>query len=47
MALELALSDIIRRHEVLWTTFPAVDGQPVQESLRKKMEQAAAEQVAH
>ncbi|BAY25366.1 amino acid adenylation [Calothrix sp. NIES-2100] len=30
VALEQSLSEIIRRHEVLRTTFPAVDGKPVQ-----------------
>lgn len=29
-ALELSLNEIIRRHEILRTTFTAVDGQPVQ-----------------
>ncbi|HEX6199628.1 MAG TPA: amino acid adenylation domain-containing protein, partial [Thermoanaerobaculia bacterium] len=29
--LERALTEIVRRHEVLRTTFPAVDGRPVQE----------------
>ncbi|MFQ5555804.1 MAG: condensation domain-containing protein, partial [Acidimicrobiia bacterium] len=29
-ALELALSELLRRHEVLRTTFPEVDGSPVQ-----------------
>jgi amino acid adenylation domain-containing protein len=30
VALEQSLSELIRRHEVLRTTFPTVDGQPVQ-----------------
>ncbi|MEH2068925.1 MAG: amino acid adenylation domain-containing protein [Nostoc sp.] len=30
IALEQSLSELIRRHEVLRTTFPTVDGQPVQ-----------------
>jgi alpha-ketoglutarate-dependent taurine dioxygenase len=29
-ALEQALSEIVRRHEVLRTTFPTIDGQPIQ-----------------
>ena len=29
-ALEQALTEIVRRHEALRTTFPEVDGQPVQ-----------------
>ncbi|HLK62423.1 MAG TPA: amino acid adenylation domain-containing protein [Bryobacteraceae bacterium] len=29
-ALESAISEIVRRHEILRTTFPAVDGRPVQ-----------------
>ena len=30
MALERTLSEVVRRHEILRTTFPMVDGQPVQ-----------------
>ena len=29
-ALSRALSEVVRRHEILRTTFPEVDGQPIQ-----------------
>jgi len=30
LALEQSLSELIRRHEILRTTFPMVEGQPIQ-----------------
>jgi len=30
MALERSLGEIVRRHEILHTTFPSIDGRPVQ-----------------
>lgn len=54
LALEKSLNEIVRRHETLRTTFPAIDGQPMQiiaprfsiELAQEDLEQLPAEQRA-